>query len=80
MTRFRRPGISCNNEIDTAERNIIWPTVQILTSHMQFPADVPELQTQPLATTHRQAMNRRFPGDTVGSNTEKGKRLILTKR
>lgn len=80
MTRFRRPGISHNNEIDTAERGIIRSTMQILTSHMQFLVDVPELQMQPLATTHRQAMNRRFPGDTIGSNTEKGKRLILTKR
>lgn len=45
--------------------------VQTLTSHMQFPADVQELQTPPLATRHRQVMSRRVPGDTTESNTEK---------
>lgn len=45
--------------------------VQTLTSHMQFPVDVQELQTPPLATRHRQVMSRRVPGDTTESNTEK---------
>lgn len=36
----------------------------ILTTRMQFPAGVPELQMPPLATKHRQAMSRRVPGDT----------------
>lgn len=46
---------------------------------MQFPVDVQELQMPPLATKRRQAMNRRVPGDSRESNTEKGKTLILTK-
>ena len=54
--------------------------VQTLTSHMQFPADVQELQTPPLATRHRRVMSRRVPGDTTESNTEKSKkRLYLPK-
>lgn len=46
---------------------------------MQFPVDVQELQMPPLATMHRQAMNKRFPEDTTESNTEKVKRFVLTK-
>lgn len=43
---------------------------------MQFPVDVRELQTPPLATMHRQAMSRRVPGDTIEINTEKGKEVL----
>jgi hypothetical protein len=43
----------------------------LLTSHMQFPVDVQELQMPPLATMHRQAMNRRIPGDTVDGMMER---------
>ena len=43
---------------------------------MQFPADVRELQTPPLATMHRQAMSRRVPGDTIESNMEKSKEVL----
>lgn len=53
--------------------------MQILTSRMQFPVDVQELQTPPLATMRRQAMNRRVPGDSIESDREKGTSLILTK-
>ena len=50
--------------------------VQTLTSHMQFPVDVQELQTPPLATRHRRVMSRRVPGDTTESNTEKSKKHL----
>lgn len=54
--------------------------VRTLTSHMQFLADVQEPHTPPSATMHRQAMNKKFPGDTVESNTKKDKNLNIKQK